>query len=56
MIDSVTFRKLLGSEGSTLSDKEVERIRDLEDGFADAIFEMWLRNRYTQSLQENAKN
>jgi hypothetical protein len=55
MIDLVEFRGLLGPEARTLSEEEIEHIRDLQDGFADVIFEMWLRDRYTQSIQQNAK-
>lgn len=54
MIDLVEFRQLLGPAAHELSDKEVERIRDVEYGFADAIFEMWLRDRNAIST-ENAE-
>lgn len=54
MIDLVKFRQLLGPEASDLSEKEIKRIRDVEYGFADAIFEMWLRDRNAIST-ENAE-
>jgi hypothetical protein len=55
MIGVAEFRQLLSPAACNLSDKEIEHIRDLEYGFADAIFEMWLRDRHTQSLKENVK-
>lgn len=55
MIDLVEFRQLLSPAARDLSDKEIERIRDVEHGFAKAIFEMWLRDRHTQSTEENAE-
>jgi hypothetical protein len=56
MIDLIEFRKLLSPETQKLSDQEVEHIRDLERGFANAIFEMWLRDRYVHTLTEDSKN
>lgn len=50
MIDLVEFRQLLGPAARELSDKEVERIREVEYGFADAIFERWLRRRNNPNL------
>lgn len=44
MIPLQEFRKLLNTK-EHLSDAQVERIREVEYGFADAIFEMWLRDR-----------
>lgn len=55
MIDLVKFRQLLGPAGRELSDMEVERIREVEHGFADAIFEMWLRDRNTMSTRKNVE-
>ena len=54
MIDLVEFRQLLSPAARDLSDKEIERIRDVEHGFAKAIFEMWLRDRHAIST-ENAE-
>ena len=46
MIPLKEFRRLLNPKSSAnLSDVQVERIREVEHGFADAIFEMWLRDR-----------
>ena len=50
MIDLVEFRQLLGPAGRDLSDEEVERIREVEYGLADAIFERWLRRRNDPNL------
>lgn len=58
MIDLAKFKQLLGPEGRKLSDKEIERIREIEHGFADAIFEMWLRDRVnlsTKKIKETTK-
>ena len=55
MISLVEFKQLLSPAARALSDKEIERIREVEYGFADAIFEMWLRDRRTQSAEENAQ-
>lgn len=48
MIDLDTFRELLGSTAEHFSDEEVERIREVEYGLADAIFDRWLRKRNAQ--------
>jgi len=45
MFDLATFRELLGPHAVGLTDAEVQRIMDVEQGFVDAIFEMWLRDR-----------
>jgi hypothetical protein len=45
MIPLEEFKKLLSPEGKALPDVEVERVREVEHGFANAIFEMWLRDR-----------
>lgn len=52
MIDLVKFKQLLGPAGRELPDVEVERIREVEYGFANAIFEMWLRDRNTISTKK----
>jgi hypothetical protein len=52
MIDLVKFKQLLSPAARALSDKEIERIREIEHGFADAIFEMWLRDRGALSTKE----
>ena len=43
------FKKLLGSAAASLSDSEIERLRNLEDRLADIVFDSWLRNRNPQS-------
>jgi cytochrome c oxidase assembly factor CtaG len=48
MIDLLKFRQLLGEAGKLMTDEEVERVRAIEYGFADAIFEIWLRKRNAQ--------
>ena len=48
MFDLIEFRKLLGPQADGLTDKEVQRIMDIECGFADAIFDLWLRERNQQ--------
>lgn len=45
MIGLPEFKELLGEEAVSLTDTEVERIRDLEYQIADALFEDWLRQR-----------
>jgi hypothetical protein len=52
MIGLSDFRVLLGAAGEELSDQEVKRIRDVEYGIADAMFESWLRERNAQVFQE----
>ena len=42
------FKKLLGSAALSLSDSEIERLRDLEDHLADIVFDSWLRKRNPQ--------
>lgn len=54
MIPLHEFITLLGPAAAGLTDAEIERIRDVEYGFADAIFEMWLRERNALST-ENAE-
>lgn len=56
MIDLVEFKKMLSPAARVLSDKEIERIREIEHGFADAIFEMWLRDRGALSTKECGVN
>ncbi|MDD3531026.1 MAG: hypothetical protein PHV99_00290 [Candidatus Pacebacteria bacterium] len=56
MIDLVEFKQLLSPEVRALPEKEIERIRELQYGFANAIFEMWLRDRHTSSIEENENN
>lgn len=51
MIDLITFRQLLGPSADVLSDDEVERVRAIEYGIADAIFESWLRKRNAQAVE-----
>jgi hypothetical protein len=43
MIGLLEFKELLGEEAASLTDVQVERIRDLEYQIADALFENWLR-------------
>lgn len=50
MFDLIEFRKLLGPLADGLTDAEVKRIRDLEYGFASAIFDSWLRKRNSLSM------
>ena len=45
MMDLAEFRKVLGPAGENMPDAEVLRIRQIEYGLADAIFEQWLRKR-----------
>ncbi len=45
MIDLPAFRKLLGPTAESFTDEEVERIREVEYGLADAIFDRWIRKR-----------
>ena len=39
------FKKALGSKASSLSEAEIERRRDIQDKFADVIFDVWLKKR-----------
>lgn len=48
MIGLSEFRKLLGPTAEGFSDAKVERIREVEYGIADAMFERWLRKRNAQ--------
>lgn len=48
MFDLIEFRKLLGPQADGLTDKEVQRIMDIECGFVDAMFDLWLRERNQQ--------
>ena len=45
MISLPDFRELLGEAGHELTDEQVERVREIEYGLADAIFDQWLRKR-----------
>lgn len=58
MLELFEFIQLLSPTARGLSDKEIERIRDVEYGFANAIFEMWLRDRNALSTNgiEATKN
>jgi hypothetical protein len=53
MIPLHEFKKLLGNTASTLSDAEIERLRDMEDRLADIIFDAWLRKRNSQTEVAN---
>lgn len=39
------IRELIGPAGASLSDAEVERIRDCAAWWADAMFEWWLASK-----------
>lgn len=45
MIPVDKFRDLLGEEADGLTNKQIEEIRDLEYRIADAVFDLWLRER-----------
>lgn len=45
MIALDEFKKLLGNAAEGLSDAEIESIRELEYRIADAVFDVWLRER-----------
>ena len=47
MIPVDKFRDLLGKEAKGMTDKEIEKVRDLEYQVADAVFDLWLRERNT---------
>lgn len=51
MIDLSAFRTLLGPAAENLTDEEIERIREVEYGMADAIFDRWLRKRNAHAGQ-----
>lgn len=42
MLDLTEIRQLLGPVADTMSDEELERIRTVMYGFADACFDRWL--------------
>lgn len=45
MIELLEFKELLGEDSESLTDEEVEHIRELEYQIADALFENWLSQR-----------
>ena len=45
MIPLDDFKKALGPRANTLSDKEIEEMRQLGDQLADIVFDTWLRKR-----------
>jgi hypothetical protein len=50
MIPLHDFKNLLGVASADLTDEEIERIREVEYGLADAIFERWLRKHNGRNL------
>jgi len=39
------FKKLIGPLANTMTDAEIEKLRELEYRFADVVFDWWLRKR-----------
>ena len=59
MLTIQNFRELLPEpDRSNLSDAEVKRIRDIGYGFADAIFDKWIkeRNQWYKSMLTKDKD
>lgn len=45
MISLAAFKKSLGSTAMQLSDEEIEKLRKLQDQFADVLFDQWLKKK-----------
>ena len=45
MLSTEEFKKALGSKSKNLTDEEMERRRDIQNKFADVIFDIWLKKR-----------
>lgn len=39
------FKKALGPKANSLSEAEIERIRGIQDKFADAFFDAWIKRK-----------
>lgn len=44
MISLDKFKKLLGKSGEGMSDKEIEKVRDLQYQLVDLLFDSWVDN------------
>lgn len=53
MIGLLKFRELLGQAAHGLTDEDIEHIREIEYGLADAIFEAWLHERNELAIKSN---
>jgi len=45
MMSFPEFKKLIGPLANTMTDAEIEKLRELEYRFADVVFDWWLRKR-----------
>ncbi len=50
MITLSQFKQLLGDEARTLSDDEVESIRDAQYQFSRLAFQKWTKERFSQKI------
>jgi hypothetical protein len=46
------FKKALGSKANSLSEVEIERIRDIQDRFADVFFDSWIKRKNWLSISD----
>ncbi len=56
MIGLAEFKESLGSLTQTMTETEIERLRQIEDHLANLVFEEWLRERNSsvnKSLDNN---
>jgi hypothetical protein len=45
MLSIEQFKKSLGPLSNSLSEAEIEHMRDVQDKFADILFDIWLKKR-----------
>ena len=45
MLSIEKFKKTLGPKVNSFSEAEIERIRDIQDKFADVFFDAWIRRK-----------
>ncbi len=53
MISTEKFRELLGEYGTSLSNQEVEEIRDAQYQMAELAFEEWIKNKRARETNES---
>lgn len=53
MISFVDFKKSLGSTAQTMTEDQIEQLRQHQDKLSEAIFEIWLKKRNANLKLEN---
>lgn len=56
MIDFEKFKKSLGRTANSLSDKDIERIRDIQDQFAEVFVDIWIKKRNQNNFETQEKD